>query len=176
MRQSGGPCAPQQTNGTARSSGASPDLRVTTLQVRRATTLEGRMQVPTLPKNGRARRSLRRCPPSVLVPQLGGRACRTAPQSRHAVLGSPPDRSSVTTRRAVCAQIRPKKRRTVHRWPARTKSGGTRRAGRVRVAGGATRTGDTTWRGRRAFPGRSEITPMRRQDCGTSPGSAPGRR
>ena len=59
-----------------------------------------------------------------LVPQLGGRACRTAPQSRHAVLGSPPDRSSVTTRRAVCAQIRLKKRRTVHRWLARAKSGG----------------------------------------------------
>lgn len=58
------------------------------------------------------------------MPQLGGRACRTAPQSRHAVLGSPPDRSSVTTRRAVCAQIRPKKRHTVHRWPARAKSGG----------------------------------------------------
>lgn len=75
-----------------------------------------------------------------LVPQLGGRACRTAPQSRHAVLGSPPDRSSVTTRRAVCAQIRLKKRRTVHGWPARAKSGGLVERAGCASRGGATRT------------------------------------
>ena len=89
-----------------------------------------------------------------LVPQLGGRACRTAPQSRHAVLGGPPDRSSVTTRRAVCAQIRLKKRRTVHRWPARAKSGGlVERAGYAsrgvqRALGDATSTRDSMHVGR----------------------------
>jgi len=75
-----------------------------------------------------------------VAPQLGGRACRIAPQSRHAALGSPPDRSSVTTRRAVCAQIRLEKRRTVIGGPLELNRGDSS-SGPVRVAGGATRTG-----------------------------------